>query len=133
MNTQPNISTKTVVIREDGKILALHRSKTHPRHPFFWDLPGGDVEYGEDLTESALREVKEEAGFTVPAITLFDAVGFVDGEGTYWTTLAYVARVSQGTAVVISWEHDQFDWLTKEEFLARQINDRIKRFLSKIS
>lgn len=130
---QPNISTKTVVIREDGKILALRRSKTCPRRPLSWDLPGGDVEFGEELEASAKREVQEEAGLTVSAFTLLDAVGFVAKDGGYWVTSAYIARVPQNTEVSISWEHDQFEWITKEDFLKRESTDRITRFLSKVS
>ncbi|MEK7169935.1 MAG: NUDIX hydrolase, partial [Patescibacteria group bacterium] len=120
MNTQPYISTKTVVIREDGKILALRRSRTCSRRPLSWDLPGGDVEFGEDLVASAIREVKEEAGIVVSDITLFDAIGFVAKDGGYWVTLGYKARVAQKAEVTISWEHDQFEWITKGESLTRE-------------
>ncbi len=127
------VSTKTVVIREGGKLLALRRSATCPRRPFSWDLPGGDVEFGEELEASALREVKEEAGLDIKEVTLFDAVGFVAKDGDYWVTLGYLARVPQDAAVTISWEHDQFEWITPEEFLQRESTDRIKRFLEKLS
>ncbi|KKW11079.1 MAG: NUDIX hydrolase [Parcubacteria group bacterium GW2011_GWA2_49_9] len=127
---QPYISAKAVIVREDGNILALRRSKTCPRRPLSWDLPGGDVEFGEDLGQSIIREIKEEAGLVVPEVTLFDAIGFVAKDGDYWVTLGYVTRVPQDAAVVISWEHDQYEWITKEEFLQRESTDRIKRFLN---
>lgn len=129
---QPCISTKAVIVRADGKILALRRSATCPRRPFTWDLPGGDVEFGEDLEQSVIREIKEEAGLSVSEVRLFDAVGFVAKDGDYWVTLGYLARVPQSAVVTISWEHDQFEWLTREEFLTRQTTERIKRFLSKL-
>lgn len=137
MKETPKISTKTVVIREDGKILALRRSKTCPRRPLSWDLPGGDVEFGEELTQSIIREIKEEAGLTVSEVTLFDAIGFVStsklNSGEYWVTLGYLAHVPQNAHVVISWEHDQCEWITREEFLTRESTDRIKQFLQNMS
>jgi len=130
MNTsQQNISTKAVIVRPDGKILALRRSKTCPRRPLTWDLPGGDVEFGEDLAQSVIREIKEEAGLTISDAILFDAVGFVSKAGEYWVTLGYLARVPQDAPVVVSWEHDRFEWISREEFLGRESTDRIKRFL----
>jgi len=133
MNNQPKISTKTIVVREDGKLLALRRSKTCPRRPFSWDLPGGDVEFGEELEVSAKREVQEEAGLAVSEIALLDVVGFVAKDGHYWATVAYVTHVPQDAEVSISWEHDQFEWIPREEFLARESTDRIKRFLYKLN
>ena len=131
MNT-PFISAKAIVLRSDGAILALRRSQTCPRRPLSWDLPGGDIEFGEELEASIIREIKEEAGLTVQTVTLFDAVGFVAQDGDYWVTVAYIARVPQDTAVAISWEHDQFEWISREEFLKRESTERIKRFLNKI-
>lgn len=132
MADSPKVTQKAVLIRKDGKILALRRSATCPRRPLAWDLPGGIVEYGEDLTASLRREVREETGVAVKNLKLFDAVGFTIPEGEYWISIGYIARVPQDTAVALSSEHDQFAWLTKEEFLTRQTTDRIKRFLQKI-
>ena len=126
------IAQKAVLVREDGRILALRRSNTDPNRPLSWDLPGGDVEFGEDLTESIKREVREEAGIEVQEVTLFDAMGWVTPQNEYWVSLGYTARVPQDTGVTISWEHDQYEWLTKKEFLQRESSSRIKRYLEKV-
>ena len=44
MPDSPKVAQKAVLVRADGKILALRRSKTDPARPLTWDLPGGDVE-----------------------------------------------------------------------------------------
>lgn len=134
MADSSKVTQKAVIIREDGKILALRRSATCPRRPLTWDLPGGVVEYGEDLTESLKREVREEAGIVVVNnIALLDAAGYTNTEGEYWISIGYIARVPRDTAVALSFEHDWFEWLTNEEFLAWQTTDYIKRFLQKVS
>ena len=43
-----------------GKILALYKSYKNPYEG--WVLPKGTVEAGEDYEQTALREVREEAG-----------------------------------------------------------------------
>ena len=124
------VAQKALLIREDGKILALRRSKTDPNRPLTWDLPGGDVEFGEDLTESIKREVRAETGLVIDNFTLLDVIGFVIPNGEeYWRSIGYSVRVPQDTAVAISWEHDQFEWLSRDEFLKRESTERIKRFL----
>ena len=132
MPDSPKVAQKAGLVREDGKVLTLRRSKTDPNRPFTWDIPGGDVEYGEDLTEAIKREVREESGIVLESLTLIDVIGFTIPDGEYWVSIGYFARVPQDTAVTISWEHDQFEWVTKEELIARKTTDRIRRFLGKI-
>lgn len=50
------LGTRTAVIDAEGRVLLL-------RHTYApgWMLPGGGVERGETLEESALRELREEA------------------------------------------------------------------------
>ena len=131
MAGSPRVAQKAILIREDGKLLAIRRSKTDPLRPLTWDIPGGEVEYGEDLTESIRREVREEAGIDLQDVTLLDIIGFTIPNGEYWVSVGYYAKVSQDTRVTISWEHDQYEWISKEEFLTRETTDRIRRFLSK--
>lgn len=130
---EPNVSAKVIITCEDGTILALRRSSTCPNRPLTWDLPGGVVDVGEDFAESITREIKEETGLTTSGITLFDAVGFISKKSEYWVTLGYTAHVPKNSAITLSYEHDKFEWITREEFLKRESTDRIKRFLKNVT
>ena len=46
------------VENNDGEILMIVDEKSNQ-----WELPGGGLDIGEDLTECAVREVKEETGY----------------------------------------------------------------------
>ena len=119
-------------MREDENILALLRSKTDPTRPLTWDLPGGEVEFGEDLMESIKREIQEEVGFSVDNLTLLDCLGWVNPKGEYWVGVGYYGTVPQDTQVTLSFEHCEFAWISKEEFLTRESTTRIKRYLEKL-
>ena len=51
-----------VVIRNDNNEILLQQRANTGYLDEYWDLPSGHVEYGESLSDSAVREVEEEIG-----------------------------------------------------------------------
>ncbi len=78
------LAGKAIVYDTNGKILTIRRSATAGRRALTWDLPGGNLEFGERVT----------VGYTAKAKT---------------------------TNVVLSYEHDDFKWVTKDEFFKLDI------------
>ncbi|MBO5274257.1 MAG: 8-oxo-dGTP diphosphatase [Clostridia bacterium] len=60
---------------ENGKVLIQNRVKKYPGYAF----PGGHVDEGESIYDSAVREIKEETGYDV---TELKSCGFI-----YWESL----------------------------------------------
>ncbi|HWL23096.1 MAG TPA: NUDIX domain-containing protein [Ureibacillus sp.] len=56
------VSAATIVINENNEILLIKG----PRRG--WEMPGGQVEEGESLSDAAIRETKEESGIDVEII-----------------------------------------------------------------
>lgn len=53
-------AASAIVAKEDGSIL-LHRRTDND----LWALPGGVMEFGESISETVVREVREETGLDV--------------------------------------------------------------------
>jgi len=126
------VSQKALVINSEGKILALRRSKTDPSRPLTWDLPGGELEEGEVLEENIKREIKEETGLEVEKVGLIHATAGYNQRKEYWVKIGYLSKVEIPT-ITLSYEHDKYQWLTKDEFLALESSDSIKQLLNAIS
>ncbi len=125
------VSQKAFVFNSAGKILALRRSDTDPSRPLTWDLPGGQLEERENLEESMRREIREEAGIEVEDLIVRGAYGSTNKRNEYWVMILYHAKVTD-PVITLSYEHDQYEWLTKEEFIARESSDKITHFLSQL-
>ena len=114
INNKIGVSQKAIILNEDGKILAIRRSNTAPTRPLYWDLPGGILEEGEDKVEAIKREIKEETGLEVESISVISE-GTWHEEDYSWTTTCYLAK-PKTTNITLSYEHDEYKWVTKEEF-----------------
>jgi 8-oxo-dGTP pyrophosphatase MutT (NUDIX family) len=77
---EPLVIVQGVVLSEAGVLLAV---RTEPRG---WELPGGNLEPGEDDESALVREVREETGIEV-------SVGALVGEYHRSGFLPHVARV----------------------------------------
>lgn len=118
---------KAFVFNKKGKFLTMRRTKTAPTNPLKWDLPGGNVEFGENPLKSILREIKEETGLDVKSVTPIDIEGHLNLQNNYKIMLAYRAFVSKGK-FSISWEHDLYKWVTADEFLKLKTTNKLKKF-----
>ena len=59
----PIVASSAIVTDKDGKVLLVKR-RNYPSKGY-WALPGGRVEYGESVTATVIREVKEETGLDI--------------------------------------------------------------------
>ena len=81
--TGPRVGASALVQREDGKIVLVKRSKEPGKGR--WALPGGLTEYGEEVEETAVREVEEETGLNIKLLSLvgvYDIIGMDEKDQT---------------------------------------------------
>ncbi len=84
-----------VFIRKDGKVLMGKRKGSHGEG--HWGLPGGHLEFNEEIVECAIREVKEETNLKVKNIH-FGALtnDIFKKEGKHYITIYMVCDYSSG-------------------------------------
>ncbi len=60
------VTIKGACVR-DGKLLLVRESVSHSGQK--WELPGGGLDFGEDIQAALVREVREETGLTVTRVS----------------------------------------------------------------
>ncbi|MBQ9947687.1 MAG: NUDIX domain-containing protein [Oscillospiraceae bacterium] len=88
-----NIGATVIVINDKNEILLNLRSDTGT-----WGIIGGGIELGESLTETAARELWEEAGLSADRFELLDVLSgkelyfrYPNGDETYTVIALYRA------------------------------------------
>ena len=126
------VAAKAIILDDTGLMLTMLRGKTAPTNPLNWDLPGGILEYGEDLIECMVRETREEANIEIDTPHIFHAISRMNSIGEFWTTVYGAAR-ARTQEVTLSWEHDEHQWVSPEEFLnldaSRRIKETVERYI----
>lgn len=96
-------------------VLLLRRSADDPVRPNDWDLPGGNVEWGELHDDALRREVYEEVGLSVADYAPLKVITKFDEEANvYVLHLIYICTPTD-TEVRLSGEHSEFRWFTEPE------------------
>lgn len=57
---RPILGTSIIPLLADGRVVLVRR-----RDNGYWSLPGGIVDWGEDIATAARRELQEETGLTL--------------------------------------------------------------------
>jgi len=110
----PQLAVSAVIFR-DGKVLLVRRADSPAKG--FYSLPGGRVEFGEELHEALHREVREETGLKIEIVSLagWREVLPTAAGGGHYVIMSFAARWA-GCEVVLNEEHDDFKWLKPDEF-----------------
>jgi ribonuclease HI len=119
MDTSAPIAIVRVFVRtDDGHFLLLRRAKNDRWAPGRYELPGGKVDFEDvDLLTAAQREIAEETGLHLAANDLQLCRVFTDGlQDRQYVTMAYQVTLPRPEAtIILSDEHDDFQWVTMQE------------------
>jgi ADP-ribose pyrophosphatase YjhB (NUDIX family) len=85
-----------LVVLQDNKILLVPHYNTD-RGPVQWNLPGGKIEFGENIKNAAVREFEEEIGLIVEIIELLDVSEVIIKERPWHSiTITYLGAIKSG-------------------------------------
>lgn len=119
----------------DGKVLVVQRASDDDSYPNLWELPSGKKEPMELVTESVVREVKEEVGLEVKVLDVVATFNFVvekPEETRDFTQLIFAVEETVKNEVKLSQEHQDFKWITKGELDSLNISKETKEAISKV-
>ena len=102
----------TIIDDGSGKILLVKRCDCGK-----WGLPGGLLEFGETLDQTALRETKEETGLDVEIDELWGVYsGFISrSTGNQPITAAFTAHITGGELFCDHVETQELRWFGRDE------------------
>ena len=108
------VPSVVAVVQDDrGRVLLIHKTDND-----LWAMPGGGHETGESITDTVVREVKEETGYDVEVVALTGVytnpkhvMAYDDGEVRQQFSICFTARRVGGQARTSS-ESSEVRWVS---------------------
>jgi len=104
------------LINHNGKVLIIQRSTDDENGAGTWEFAGGKINFGEELEDALIREVKEEVGLSIVVNKLLYAVAFKTSENRQLVILTYYCTAHDNT-VMLSDEHKDYLWADKKQMM----------------
>lgn len=107
----------TVVVMKNNRILLNLRSDTNT-----WGIPGGAIEIGETLEDTARRELKEETNLEAESFTLLNVFSgkefyfkYPNGDELYSVVVLYLANGVRGDLRIADGESFELKYFDRNE------------------
>ena len=118
----------SVCIHDHGRILLVQHTK---REHSYWLLPGGGLEYGETLEETARREVLEETGIGVVLGPLIIVCEAIQPGGRHNLEMVFSGTVEDAGDALRTSDTGitAVAWVPREEFSGLELHPPIARHI----
>lgn len=128
------VAIKAIVQNSKGQILILRKSveeNLEDASKNLFDIPGGRLEYGENLEVALVREIVEETNLQITNIQLLHAYSVIRPDKTQLIIITYLCNCLEEECL-LSKEHTNCYWLNANEILQSRIypewiKDLVKR------
>lgn len=117
-----------------GEVLFIKRSENDSFLPGNWELPGGGVEYGENIEKTLRREIKEECGLDVEVgfpITVDDYYMKSDKKEIQRIEIIFLCKLlNPNQTVVLSHEHSEYKWVFSNKINNLELSSYMKNIIN---
>jgi len=117
-----------------SEILFVRRSENDSFLPGSWELPGGGVEYGENVEKTLRREIKEECGLDVKVgfpIAVSDYYMQDDKKEIQRVEIIFLCKLlNPAQTVVVSREHSEYKWVPSNKINSLKLSSYMRNIVT---
>lgn len=128
----PRVGVGVVLLKNEKFVLV---KRGHEPSKGIWTIPGGLVELGECLENTAQREIYEECGLSVELLQLVDYYEFIDKDDSekiryHYIVIDFLAVYKNGVLRANS-DAEQAQWFSRDELNKINTSDKTISVINK--
>jgi len=120
---QSYIVVKALIKNKDFFLLLKTTASDQNNNLSGWETPGGHLEFGEEVSEGLIREIKEETGLNVKILFPFNVFSLNVGKEDSLIGINYLAEYNGGEVKMDTSEHSCYQWINMSEI--KKLKDSI--------
>jgi len=121
------LSVAVAAVVRDGKILMIRRERGD--YTGYWALPGGKVEQGEHVSESAEREILEETGLETDFVSYEGIVSEIFGDKQF---MLHVVELEAEGAEIAGGDEGDVKWMGFESVEEEKVVPSDRKIISQV-
>lgn len=130
----PKVGAGALILNEKNEILLMKRKKDPEAG--YWSIPGGRVDFLEQIEKTIKREIREELGVDSEIVSLLGITDHIIPEKkTHWVSPCYLMRITKGVPRNVEPDkHVQIKWFPLDglpENLAIPAKNAVRIYLKK--
>ena len=91
------VGVGAIILNKQGKFLLIKRGSKSQNEVGLWGFPGGAMDFGETISDTIKREVKEELGIKIKPLKLLPPVNhIIPDEKQHWVAAPYICQLISG-------------------------------------
>lgn len=124
----PGTGIGVVLLDPQKRVFVAHRGPEARNEPDTWEIPGGTVEFGHTLEDTAIREMEEEYSISIGIVKKLDFFNHIipatnDRPLEHWTSVLFQGQIVSGTPRIMEPEKCiGLDWLSLSELMKRRMS-----------
>lgn len=122
--------TAAILVEKDGKFLLAERNKEN--YNGYWVIPGGGVEFGEGLSDAAIREIKEETNLDVEIKRLICHKEIINVPGDYHSIIFFYLASQKSKNIQAKEDVSQAKFFSVEEIRQMKIAESVQMVLEEL-
>lgn len=112
------VAVGAMILNENNELFLSKRSQNCRNEKGCWEIPGGEVHFGEKLKDAIKREMHEEYGIEIDIIKQYPAADhIIPKENQHWVPTTFLAKLKSGNKpkIMEPKKCDEIGWFSLEK------------------
>ena len=110
------------IINDKNQVLLIKRTDKCKNEAGKWNIPGGSIDYNEEVEKAVIREIKEELGVGIENEKfMFYIDHIIPDEGQHWVSFIFKSRIKEGELKIMEpHKHSELRWFDMDNLPEEQ-------------